>query len=251
MPRSGTPPKNATPAHGRRTPSPASRADSSAHTLPAMRTAASARPSPASACRRSRRLRGSSRTGRPRRAGNSRRDGTPVQPPMMAPPGSFASRRRPARRIAPHGIVGSLEPLAMQQVMDPRHPQAIAARQTFVLDQQRVEALLERTDSRKRLHRPVVIKRPLPRPDRLTHRLARQLQSRAIALIGLPPACSRRIRTTVSTTNILTPPPDNPGSRLNHQNEGSLLDADHPAKGVPFARRSTGIRFRLNDGSFG
>ncbi|WP_239806759.1 tellurite resistance TerB C-terminal domain-containing protein, partial [Croceicoccus hydrothermalis] len=27
--------------------------------------------------------------------------------------------------------------------------------------------------------------------------------------------------------------------QLHHQNEGSHLDADHPANGVPFARRST------------
>ena len=69
-------------------------------------------------------------------------------------------------------------------------------------------------------------------------------KSRAIALIGLPPACSRRIRTTVSTTNIPISPPGKPGRCLNHQNEGSLLDADHPANGVPFARRSTPPPFR-------
>ncbi|WP_374414324.1 LLM class flavin-dependent oxidoreductase, partial [Novosphingobium colocasiae] len=48
-------------------------------------------------------------------------------------------------------------------------------------------------------------------------------------------------RTTVSTTNIPISPPGKPGSQLHHQNEGSLLDADHPANGVPFARRSTGV----------
>ena len=64
-------------------------------------------------------------------------------------------------------------------------------------------------------------------------------RSRAIALIAFPLACSRRIRTTVSTTNIPISPPGKPGSPLHHQNEGSLLDADHPANGVPFARRST------------
>ncbi|WP_200894573.1 2-keto-4-pentenoate hydratase, partial [Sphingomonas sp. SRS2] len=41
------------------------------------------------------------------------------------------------------------------------------------------------------------------------------------------------------TTNIPISPTDNPVGRLNHRNEGSLLDADHPAKGVLFARRST------------
>src|SRR3546814_1532551 len=53
------------------------------------------------------------------------------------------------------------------------------------------------------------------------------------------PAYSRRIRTTVSKTNIPISPPDYPGRCLNHRNEGSLLDADHPANGVLFARRST------------
>ncbi|MDT7527295.1 Hsp20 family protein [Sphingopyxis sp. SE2] len=64
-------------------------------------------------------------------------------------------------------------------------------------------------------------------------------KSRAIALIALPPAYSRRIRTTVSKTNIPISPPDYPAGCLNHRNEGSLLDADHPANGVLFARRST------------
>ncbi|WP_454888800.1 hypothetical protein [Sphingobium indicum] len=64
-------------------------------------------------------------------------------------------------------------------------------------------------------------------------------KSRAIALIALPPAYSRRIRTTVSKINIPISPPENPAGCLNHRNEGSLLDADHPANGVLFARRST------------
>ena len=64
-------------------------------------------------------------------------------------------------------------------------------------------------------------------------------RSRAIALMDLPPACSRRIRTTVSTTNIPISPPGKPCRCLNHRNGGSLLDADHPANRVPFAPRST------------
>ncbi|MFZ2995273.1 tyrosine-type recombinase/integrase, partial [Sphingobium sp.] len=40
-------------------------------------------------------------------------------------------------------------------------------------------------------------------------------------------------------TNIPISPPENPAGCLNHRNEGSLLDADHPANGVLFARRST------------
>eukprot|EP01037_Dinobryon_pediforme_P019033 gene19033-19380_t len=45
-------------------------------------------------------------------------------------------------------------------------------------------------------------------------------RSRAISLIALPPACSRLIRTTVSTTNIPISPPENPGRCLNHRNGG-------------------------------
>ncbi|WP_380765647.1 tyrosine-type recombinase/integrase, partial [Sphingobium scionense] len=37
-------------------------------------------------------------------------------------------------------------------------------------------------------------------------------------------------------------PPENPAGCLNHRNEGSLLDADHPANGVLFARRSTRMK---------
>ncbi|MDT7529859.1 hypothetical protein OVY29_14440 [Sphingopyxis sp. SE2] len=74
-------------------------------------------------------------------------------------------------------------------------------------------------------------------------------KSRAIALIALPPAYSRRIRTTVSKTNIPISPPDYPAGCLNHRNEGSLLDADHPANGVLFARRSTDAIPRSNAAS--
>ncbi len=51
-------------------------------------------------------------------------------------------------------------------------------------------------------------------------------KSRAIALIGFPSACSRRIRKTVSTTNIPISPPGKPDSSQHHQNEGPLLDAE-------------------------
>ncbi|MEZ5679861.1 MAG: hypothetical protein R3E14_01030 [Erythrobacter sp.] len=64
-------------------------------------------------------------------------------------------------------------------------------------------------------------------------------------MIAFPLACSRRIRTIVSTTNIPISPPGKPGGQLHHQNEGSLLDADHPANGVPFARRSTFKKERI------
>ena len=62
--------------------------------------------------------------------------------------GILAPRRRPARCIAAHSIVGSFKPLALEQIVDPRHPQAIPARAAFVLRQQRVEALLKRPDPR-------------------------------------------------------------------------------------------------------
>ena len=113
--------------------------------------------------------------------------------------------------------------------MDPCHPQTIAARRTFILGQQGLEPLLERANPRQRLHCPVVIKRPLPRPDRLAHRLARQLQiprnrlDRLAARV-LPPASK-----TVSKINILISPSGTPDSRLNHQNEGHYCTPITPA----------------------
>ena len=65
-------------------------------------------------------------------------------------------------------------------------------------------------------------------------------RSRAIALMAFPDACSRRILNSVSNPNIpsrrLT---HRQASSLNHRDEGSFFDADHPATGVPFPRRST------------
>ncbi len=44
----------------------------------------------------------------------------------------------PARGVTPDRVVGALEPFALQQIVDPRHPQPIASRPRLVLEQQRV-----------------------------------------------------------------------------------------------------------------
>src|SRR3546814_16360314 len=49
----------------------------------------------------------------------------------------------PARRVAPHGIVGAFKTLALQQIMDPRHPQPLTPAAHLVLFQQRIEPSLE------------------------------------------------------------------------------------------------------------
>ena len=74
---------------------------------------------------------------------------------------------------APNAIVGSIEPLAQQHVMDARHPQPIAPMPRVVLRQQRVETFLERPDPLQRLNRAVVTKRPLGSVNRLADHLAR------------------------------------------------------------------------------
>src|SRR4026207_179471 len=64
--------------------------------------------------------------------------------------------------------------------------------------------------------------------------------SRQIALIGLP--ClknARRIFAIVSTTSIPTSASKNHGNQCGYSVPGSRLDADHPKKGVLFARRIT------------
>ncbi len=71
-------------------------------------------------------------------------------------------------------------------------------------------------------------------------------KSRAIALMAFPDACSRRILNTVSNTSIPISPPDTrQANSLDHRDEGSLFDADHPATGVPFPRRSTILSFAM------
>src|SRR3546814_5820225 len=63
-------------------------------------------------------------------------------------------------------------------------------------------------------------------------------KSLAIGLIAFPPAYSRRIRTTVSKTNIPTSPTENPAGRLNHRNEGSLRSEDHTSELQSLMRNS-------------
>jgi hypothetical protein len=62
----------------------------------------------------------------------------------------------------------------------------------------------------------LVLERGLPRPQHLADRVPGHPRSRAISLIVLPlTKCSRRIRATVSTTNIPRPPaPNQSGKRI-------------------------------------
>ena len=88
----------------------------------------------------------------------------------------LAPRLRPAPGVATDRIVRSLETLAAEKVVDPRHPQPIAAVTRLVLRKQRVEPFLKRPNPRQRLNRTVVAKRTLRRAYRLAHDLARQPQ---------------------------------------------------------------------------
>src|SRR3546814_2016411 len=63
----------------------------------------------------------------------------------------------PARRVAPHGIVGALKTLALQQIMDPRHPQPLALAAHLILFQQCVQAILKRPDPRQRLNLALIV----------------------------------------------------------------------------------------------
>src|SRR3546814_20416260 len=56
----------------------------------------------------------------------------------------------PARHVAPHGIVGALKTLALQQIMDPRHPQPLALAAPLILFHPFVNAVLTRPDQRQR-----------------------------------------------------------------------------------------------------
>src|SRR3546814_16052323 len=82
-------------------------------------------------------------------------------------------RSTPARRIAAHRIIGPLEPLAHQQVVDTRHPQPIAAAATLVLLKKHIEPVLIGADPRQRLDFALIVERRLRRPDRLADYLPR------------------------------------------------------------------------------
>lgn len=84
----------------------------------------------------------------------------------------LATRFPPALGIAPDRIIGALEPLTAQQIMDPRHPQPIAPVPGLILRQQRIEPLLERPKPRQRLNRAAIIECAFWCPDRLAHHLA-------------------------------------------------------------------------------
>src|SRR3546814_204688 len=83
------------------------------------------------------------------------------------------ARHTPARRIAAHRIIGPLEPLAHQQVVDTRHPQPIAAAATLVLLKKHIEPVLIGADPRQRLDFALIVERRLRRPDRLADYLPR------------------------------------------------------------------------------
>jgi hypothetical protein len=126
----------------------------------------------------------------------------------------LAPRFRPAPGVAPDRIVGSLEPLTAQQIMDPRHAQPITPVPGLVLRQQRVEPLLKRPKPGQRLNRAAIIERAFRRPDRLAHYLARQPQIARNRFDRLP-------------ARVLPP---NPNNRLHHQ---------HPDLTTWKTRRST------------
>ncbi len=151
-------------------------------------------------------------------------------------------------------VVGTVEPLAQQQIVDPCHPQAVTPRSRLVLHQQRIQPLLEWADPGKRLHRPLVCEARLGRADRLPHHLARQSKV-------------TRDRLDRLAVGVLTPDPYNrlhyqhpdparlvtaKRTRLNHRDAGSFFDADHPATGVllhagpqPQVREAARVRFAV------
>ena len=97
-----------------------------------------------------------------------------------------ASLQPPPRRVAPDRVVRPVEPLAHQQVMNPRHPQLLAPRPRLVLFQQLIEPGLERRQPRQRLHRPPIGELRIRLPDRLAHHLARQSKVTRDRLDRLP-----------------------------------------------------------------
>src|SRR5690606_10310231 len=92
----------------------------------------------------------------------------------------------PAARIAADGIVGTLEPLPHQQVVDARHPQPIAPAARLVIFKKRVETILKRTDPRQWLHLALIVECRLWRPDRLAHYLPRKTKVTNDRLDRLP-----------------------------------------------------------------
>jgi|UPI000826C348 hypothetical protein len=89
--------------------------------------------------------------------------------------------------------------------MDPRHAKPVTPGQPFVLFKQLFQASAERTGLRPMLFLALVTGIRVRRPDALRTVLRDSRKSRAIALIGLPSRCSRRILVIVSTTNIPVP----------------------------------------------
>ena len=69
----------------------------------------------------------------------------------------LAPSLRPPTGITPHGVVRALEPLAPQQIVNPRHPQPITPMPRFVLRQQCIEPVLEGSDPQQRLNRAIIV----------------------------------------------------------------------------------------------
>ena len=83
---------------------------------------------------------------------------------------------RPVPGVATDRIIRTFKTLAAQKIVDPRHPQPIAAVAGLVLCKQRVEPFLKRPNPRQRLNRAVIAKRTLRSVYRLADYLARQPQ---------------------------------------------------------------------------
>lgn len=83
-----------------------------------------------------------------------------------------ASLQPPPRSIATNRIVRAVEPLAQQQVVDARDTQLLPPRPGLVLDQQRIQPHLKRTQLRQRLNHTSIRKVRLRPADRLAHHLA-------------------------------------------------------------------------------
>ena len=184
---------------------------------------------------RSQRPRGCSRTGTPRPARNI--SGTNAIPPSPRRP---LGRQPPARRVAPHRSHTS--PRSLPAPAGPRSASASAGHALAAPRSRPAASSRSRTGPSfgKRLLRALIVERPFSRPDRLAHHLARQPQLPR----DRPDRLARRVLPPDPNHCLHYQHPDLAAWRiqrpcLNHRNEGSLLGADHPANGVPFARRST------------
>src|SRR3546814_13305976 len=132
-------------------------------------------------------------------------------------------RRRPPETTRPdtpfpyttlfRSIVGTLKTLALQQIMDPRHPQPLAPAAHLILFQQCVQAILKRPDPRQRLNLALIVECAFRRPDRLADHLPRHMQ--------IP-----RDRLDRLTTGILETNPHSSLQNKHHDKNGEESDRD-------------------------